>query len=101
MESDRLLDEKLKENGISEYGLTIRERGRKLEVDQINPKKGYTENNILLTCYWCNNAKTDTFFVSEFKDIARGINIAWNIKLKKLDIEESVNFPENSFIWDN
>jgi len=65
------LDAYVKENN-QKYGLTIRARGRKLEVDQISPKDG----NITLCCYWCNNAKTDTFSVKEFKEIARGINVA-------------------------
>lgn len=93
------IDEDLKEKNNREYGLTIRERGYKLEVDQINPKEGYDEGNIALCCYWCNNAKTDTFSVTEFKPIARGINQAWNQKLKKAGINETVCFPENSKIW--
>ncbi len=83
----------------SGYGLTIRARGKKMEVDQLNPKSGYTKGNIALCCYWCNNAKTDTFSVKEFKEIARGINIAWNIKIKNRASNTTICFPENSNIW--
>ena len=88
------LDAYVKENN-QKYGLTIRARGRKLEVDQISPKDG----NITLCCYWCNNAKTDTFSVKEFKEIARGINIAWNMKRKVAGLNDTICFPENSDIW--
>jgi hypothetical protein len=93
------IDDFLKENKISDYGLTIRERGKKLEIDQLNPKMGYVKNNIALSCYWCNNAKTDTFSPKEFKPIARGINQIWNQKLKDTGSKENICFPENSFIW--
>lgn len=94
------INEFLIKNNKSPYGLTIRARGQKLEVDQINPKKGYVKGNIALCCYWCNNAKTDTFSIKEFKSIARGINIAWNEKLKEKGSSESICFPENSKIWE-
>jgi len=55
--------------------------------------------NIALCCYWCNNAKTDTFMVKEFKEIARGINIAWNMKRKVAGLNDTICFPENSDIW--
>jgi len=48
-----------------------------------------------MSCYWCNNAKTDEFFVDEFKEIARGINYAWQKRLGN----EIVVFPEKSDIW--
>lgn len=93
------LDNYEKENN-QDYGLTIRARGKKLEVDQISPKDGYVDGNIALCCYWCNNAKTDTFSVKEFKEIARGINVAWNMKLKASGFTDTISFPENSDIWD-
>jgi len=95
--------EKLKQEKSEDYqesyGLTSRTRGKKLEVDQIDPKRGYVEGNITLCCYWCNNAKTDTFSAQEFKEIARGINIAWNMKIKQIGSTETICFPENSAIW--
>jgi len=77
---------------------TKRSRGYTLEVDQINPYGNYTDKNCVACCYWCNNAKTDEFKVGEFKEIARGINKAWNQRLK--DSDETIDFPENSAVWE-
>lgn len=52
-------------------------RGFTLEVDRMEPNKEYTIDNCCMSCYWCNNAKTDEFLPLEFKEIARGINAAW------------------------
>lgn len=92
--------ERLNQNAPYEFGLTIRGRGKKLEIDQLIPKKGYIEGNMTLCCYWCNNAKTDTFSPKEFKEIARGINRVWNEKLKQIAPNETIYFEENSTIWD-
>lgn len=70
-------------------------RGYSLEVDRINPNMEYSLNNICMSCYWCNNAKTDEFYANEFKEIARGINKVWNTRMGN----NSVHFPENSVIW--
>ncbi len=88
-----------RDNLKSDFGLTIRGRGDKLEIDQLVPKGGYIKGNITLCCYWCNNAKTDTFSVKEFKEIARGINTVWNIRIKNIDKNENILFPEYSEIW--
>ena len=57
-------------------------RGRNFEVDQIKPNKGYIGGNLILACYWCNNAKTDEFSHKEFKLIANGIGEAFRMRLK-------------------
>ncbi len=80
-------------------------RGYRLEYDRIisrdgNKKVEYSLSNIVLACYWCNNAKTDTFSPKEFKPIARGINIIWNTKLRKSgEIYKKILFPNKSKIW--
>jgi len=57
-------------------------RGRSMEIDRINPFGDYSENNIILSCYWCNNAKTDEFSYEEFKDmIAPGMTQVWSKRL--------------------
>ena len=61
----------------------------------------YSLNNIVLACYWCNNAKTDTFSPKDFKPIARGINQVWNEKLKQTSPNETIYFEENSDIWNH
>jgi 5-methylcytosine-specific restriction endonuclease McrA len=70
-------------------------RGYTLEIDRKNPNKEYSKENICMSCYWCNNAKTDEFLPFEFKEIARGINIVWKQRLSM----NSIQFPENSDIW--
>lgn len=41
-------------------------RGWTLEVDRKNPKGYYSVGNCVLTCYPCNNAKSDVFTYEEF-----------------------------------
>ena len=83
-------------------------RGNRLEYDRIISRDGakkveYKLENIVLACYWCNNAKTDTFSPKDFKPIAKGVNQVWNIKLKKnnriLHKYKKITFPEKSKIW--
>jgi len=68
-------------------------RGYSLEIDRMNPNKEYTLDNICMSCYWCNNAKTDEFTVEEFEGIARGINRIWQKRLGT----EIVVFPETFY----
>jgi len=49
-------------------------RGKTMEIDKKKAFGEYTRDNIILSCYWCNNAKTDEFSLIEFKCIAKGIN---------------------------
>jgi 5-methylcytosine-specific restriction endonuclease McrA len=61
-------------------------RGKRLELDRINPKiKNYGEdiNNLALACYWCNNAKTNYFTFEEFKIIGEKIKEIQQERLKK------------------
>ncbi len=60
-------------------------RGRTLEVDQKEPDKGYKKDNIVLCCYWCNNAKTDEFSEIEFLEIAEKIKEVWQKRLDKIN----------------
>lgn len=52
-------------------------RGRGLEIDRKDPLKGYEKDNLVLCCYWCNNAKTDEFDDKEFKAIGSVIGLIW------------------------
>lgn len=52
-------------------------RGFTLEVDRMEPNKEYRVDNCCMSCYWCNNAKTDEFLPLEFIEVARGINAVW------------------------
>jgi 5-methylcytosine-specific restriction endonuclease McrA len=71
----------------SEQILTKRiyHRGRTMEVDKKDPMKDYSDpDNLILSCYWCNNAKTDEFSIEEFMDIARAISQVWQQRIKEI-----------------
>jgi hypothetical protein len=62
-------------------------RGKTLEIDKLNAFGDYIKDNIILACYWCNNAKTDEFSCTEFtQHIAPGIRNIWNSRLGKTGI---------------
>jgi hypothetical protein len=49
-------------------------RGRSLELERKEPKESYDNlGNLVLCCYWCNNAKSDQFSDAEFIDIGKVI----------------------------
>ena len=55
-----------------------------MEIDRIDPSGDYSKENIVLCCYWCNNAKTDEFSYFEFKKfIAPEIQEIWEIRLQR------------------
>lgn len=59
-------------------------RGKVLEIDRKIPTLSYLNiNNLVLSCYWCNNAKTDTFTEMEFLKIGKVINQIWSVRLNK------------------
>ena len=63
---------------------TKRNRGRKLEIERLLPNEPYDNlENLVFSCYWCNNAKTDTFSSDEFKIIGKEIGKIWKIRLTK------------------
>lgn len=63
--------------------LTKRNRGRKLEIERLEPNKSYREtSNLVFSCYWCNNAKTDTFTKDEFIEVGKVISKIWKERLK-------------------
>jgi len=62
---------------------TKRNRGRKLEIERLSPNEPYENlKNLVFSCYWCNNAKTDTFTSEEFKNIGKEIGKIWEKRLK-------------------
>ena len=63
--------------------LTKRGRGRKLELERITANATYDKlDNLVFACYWCNNAKTDTFTGEEFKKVGKVFREIWNESLK-------------------
>ncbi|MCX5719240.1 MAG: hypothetical protein NT055_04615 [Nitrospirae bacterium] len=60
---------------------TKRIRGYSMEVDRIKPNFEYSKDNVVLACYWCNNAKSDEFSETEFLDhVGPGIKKIWNLR---------------------
>lgn len=59
-------------------------RGQELEIDRKQSDLPYTNiDNLTLACYWCNNAKTDTFTFLEFINIGKSIQSIWENRLNK------------------
>jgi hypothetical protein len=57
-------------------------RGKTLELDRKIPNESYNNiENLALCCYWCNNAKTDTFTHEEFLIIGKSIGTIWQQRL--------------------
>lgn len=57
-------------------------RGKSLEIDRKQSDLPYTNiENLVLACYWCNNAKTDTFKEEEFLKIGSVIKNIWESRL--------------------
>jgi len=59
------------------------ERGWNLEIDRKEPNQEYHYNNLVMACYWCNNAKTDEFTAKEFKPIGEAIGKVLKSRLPK------------------
>lgn len=56
----------------------IATRGRRLELDRHQPEALYDDlDNLTLACYWCNNAKTDTFTAEEFMEVGQAFAKIW------------------------
>ena len=56
-----------------QYGILGRgqSRGVWLEVDRIDPKENYSIDNCVLSCYFCNNDKSDVFNGDDYKDFTK------------------------------
>jgi len=63
------------------------ERGWTLEIDRKNSNLEYFPSNCVMSCYWCNNAKTDEFTAEEFKRIVgKAIAQVWHERLRDSNI---------------
>ncbi len=57
-------------------------RGKSLEIDRKIASEKYDNiENLAWSCYWCNNAKTDTFTAEEFQEIGKAIGEVWKKRL--------------------
>ena len=55
-------------------------RGWNMEIDRLNSNKEYSKENCCMSCYWCNNAKTDEFTPTEFALIGITISKIWETR---------------------
>jgi len=62
------------------------ERGWSLEIDRKNSNLEYSKENCVMSCYWCNNAKTDEFTAEEFAVIGKAIAMVWHDRLRESNI---------------
>jgi len=59
-------------------------RGKTLEMERMASEESYENwDNITMSCYWCNNAKTDTFTHEEFKEVGKVIGAIWKKRLEQ------------------
>lgn len=61
-------------------------RSQHLEIEKTDANKGYNDENCVLACYVCNNAKSDFISLKEFRPVARAINFFWRHKLNNKKI---------------
>ena len=79
----KITKEEMDKLWIKDPELTKRSRGKKLEIERKKPNDSYSDlDNLVWSCYWCNNAKTDTFTEDEFKKIGAVIEEIWNGRLR-------------------
>jgi hypothetical protein len=65
---------KIQLDGIRPNATRGGKRGKRLELDRIDPNLPYDHiDNIVWSCYWCNNAKSNFFTKEEFEPIAKEI----------------------------
>jgi len=59
-----LLSKRFPQKGVIGRGTS---RGTWLEIDRKNPALNYSRENCVLSCYFCNNDKSDIFSAEEYK----------------------------------
>lgn len=58
---------------IEEGGHKRDNRGWSFEIDRLNHSSKYKDGNVILSCYICNNAKSDVFEADAFAPIGEAI----------------------------
>lgn len=60
------------------------QRGKSLEIDRKQADLPYSNiQNLVMACYWCNNAKTDTFTEQEFIQLGQVMKRIWEDRLNR------------------
>ena len=62
----------------------LRTCGTAFELDCCDSELGYQIGDVVLSCYWCNNAKSDEFSAEEFQPIADGLALVWRRRLAEI-----------------
>ena len=66
------------------YTKRIKTRGKTLELERKQPDLKYDNlENLTFSCYWCNNAKTDTFTDKEFIEVGKVFSKIWQQRLTR------------------
>lgn len=63
-----LISKRFPINGIFKLGTN---RGYWLEVDKKDPRQNYSKDNCELSCYFCNNDKSDVFNVHQYQEFKK------------------------------
>ncbi len=64
----------IQREGYRHDGTRGGKRGKRLELDRLDPSQQYDNlNNLVWCCYWCNNAKSNFFSSEEFIPIGKEI----------------------------
>ena len=59
----------------------LKTRGRTLEIERILPNERYDNiSNLVYSCYWCNNAKSDEFSIDEFLQVGAALKLIWEAR---------------------
>jgi hypothetical protein len=70
--------------------LTKNKRGDHLEFERKDPDACYDKfDNLALACYWCNNAKMDTFTHDEFIKVGRVFRQIWQDRLNNTNPQKA------------
>jgi 5-methylcytosine-specific restriction endonuclease McrA len=59
---------------------------QRLGVDRVDGGRGYEIDNIVLCCFACNKARSNTFSAAEMEITAKGISKVWTMRLEKAGI---------------
>jgi 5-methylcytosine-specific restriction endonuclease McrA len=71
-------------NQLGHLNKRFPQRGKSLEIDRKQADLPYSNiENLVLACYWCNNAKTDTFTEEEFEQLGLVIKRIWEKRLNR------------------
>jgi hypothetical protein len=71
------------------FNKSKRKRGQSLEIERVKDTE-YTRDNCKLCCYWCNNAKSDSFSIDEFTNIGIAIGVVIKERLREEKLKKEL-----------